>query len=217
MPSYFITGTDTGVGKTWFTSWLVRAWRQQGHKATALKPISSGDRVDAVFLREASGNILSLDEINPIHLLEPAAPLISARAEGIEIDFRELNRSIIATGNRFSHLAVEGVGGWRVPLAPNYEVRDWAKDLALPVVVVALNRLGVLNHTLLTVDSIHAAGLKCAAVVVNAGPDASPDLDFARRENVLLLESLLRLPVFEFDGRAQAAGRVPVCLGGEKT
>ena len=217
MPSYFITGTDTGVGKTWFTSWLVRVWRSQGHNAIALKPVSSGDRDDAVSLREASGNVLSLDEINPVHLLKPAAPLVSASAENRQIDFSALNRSIITTGSRFTHLAVEGVGGWRVPLAPDYEVRDWARDLALPVVVVALNRLGVLNHTLLTVDSIHAAGLTCAAVVVNAGPDASPDLDFARRENVLLLESLLRLPVFEFDGRAQAAGRVPLCLGGEQT
>ncbi len=216
MPRYFITGTDTGIGKTWFTRWLVRAWRLQGYNAVGLKPISSGDRDDAVFLREASGNVLSLDETNPIHFLQPAAPLIAARTENRTIDFPTLNRSILTTANRFSHVAVEGVGGWRVPLASGYEVRDWARDLALPVVVVALNRLGVLNHTLLTLESIHAAGLTCAAVVLNAGPEASPDLDFVRRENVLLLQSLLALPVFEFDGRAEAAGRVPVCLGGEE-
>ena len=168
-------------------------------------------------MREAGGKcILSLDEINPIHLLQPAAPLISARAEKRVIDFSVLNDSIVKTGSRFSHLAVEGVGGWRVPLAPNYEVRDWARDLALPVVVVALNRLGVLNHTLLTVDSIRAAGLTCAAVVVNAGPDPSPDLDLARRDNVLLLESLLRLPVLEFDRGVQATGRLPLWLGGKE-
>jgi dethiobiotin synthetase len=216
MPSYFITGTDTGVGKTWFTRWLVRAWRANGHHAVGLKPISSGDRDDAVLLREASSNALTLDEINPIHFLQPAAPLIAARAENRQIDFPALNASIAESTKRFSHVAVEGVGGWRVPLAPGYEVRDWARDLALPVVVVALNRLGVLNHTLLTVESIQDAGLTCAAVVVNAGPDASPDLDFVRRENVLLLQSLLALPVFEFDGRAEAAGRVPVGLGGEE-
>ncbi len=216
MPSYFITGTDTGIGKTWLTCWLTRAWRQQGHNAAALKPISSGDRSDAEFLREAADNVLSLDEINPIHFREPAAPLLAARVENRDIDFPALNRSIATMSSHFSHLAVEGVGGWRVPLAPNYEVRDWARDLALPVVVVALNRLGVLNHTLLTVDSIRETGLICAAVVVNAGPDPSPDLDLARRDNVLLLESLLRLPVFEFDGRAQASGRVPVCLGGRE-
>jgi len=217
MPSFFITGTDTGVGKTWFTCWLVHAWQLQGHNAAALKPISSGDREDARLIREASGRVLSLDEINPVHFREPAAPLLAARAENRDIDFCPLNRSIAEMRTRFSHLAVEGVGGWLVPLAENYAVSDWARDLALPVVVVALNRLGVLNHTLLTVESIRAAGLTCAAVVMNAGPNPSPDLDLARRDNILLLRSLLGLPVFEFDGRAQAAGRVPVFLGGEET
>jgi dethiobiotin synthetase len=216
MPSFFITGTDTGIGKTWFTCWLVRAWRSHGCNAAALKPISSGDREDARLIREASGNVLSLDKINPVHFREPAAPLLAARAENRKIDFPSLNRSIAEMNTRFSHFAVEGVGGWRVPLAKDYAVNDWARDLALPVVVVALNRLGVLNHTLLTVESIRAAGLTCAAVVMNAGPNPSPDLDLARRDNVLLLKSLLPLPVFEFDGRAQAAGRVPVCLGGKE-
>jgi dethiobiotin synthetase len=216
MPSFFITGTDTGIGKTWFTCWLVRAWRQQGYSAAALKPLSSGDREDARLLRKASGEILSLDEINPVHFREPAAPLVAARAENREIDFATLNPSIAAMSTRFSHLAVEGVGGWRVPLAPKYDVRDWARDLGFPVVVVALNRLGVLNHTLLTVDSIRDAGLTCAAVVLNPGPDASPDLDLARRENILVLRSVLDLPVLELEGGAEAAGRVPVCLGGKE-
>jgi dethiobiotin synthetase len=217
MPSYFITGTDTGVGKTWFTSWLVRHWRLQGQNAAALKPIASGDREDALLLREASENVLSLDEINPIHFRLPAAPLVAARAENRGIDFASLNRSIAEKASRFSHLAVEGVGGWRVPLTPNYDVRDWARDLGLPVVVVALNRLGVLNHTLLTVDSILAAGLTCAGVVVNAGPGpSSPDLDLARRNNVLVLQSLLSLPVFELESGVHATGSVPGWIGGKE-
>ena len=216
MPHFFITGTDTAVGKTWFTAWLVRNWRAQGHEAVALKPISSGDREDARLLREASGDILPLDEINPVHFDKPAAPLIAAQAENRSIDFPALNHSILTASKYYSHLAVEGVGGWRVPLASGYDVSDWARDLALPVVVVALNRLGVLNHTLLTVDSIHAAGLTCAAVVLNPGPNPSPDLDLARRDNVLLLGSLLSLPVFEFERGAETAGRIPVCLGGKE-
>ena len=219
MPSYFITGTDTGVGKTWFTGWLVGAWRQQGHDGAALKPISSGGREDALLLQKAMESRLILDEINPVHFRNPVAPLLAARAENREIDFPVLNHSIKEMESRFSHFAVEGVGGWRVPLAPGYEVRDWARDLALPVVVVALNRLGVINHTLLTVESIHTAGLTCAGVVVNAGPTtgiSSPDLDLFRRDNVLLLRSLLGLPVLEFDRRAEAAGHVPVWLGGKE-
>jgi dethiobiotin synthetase len=213
---FFITGTDTGVGKTWFTCWLVRAWQARGHTAAALKPISTGDREDAHLLREASGDALSLDEINPVHFREPAAPFFAARAENRSIDFAELNRAIKAVRSRYSHLAVEGVGGWRVPLAPGYEVRDWARDLGFPVVVVAWGSLGTLNHTLLTVDSIRDAGLACAGVVVNAGPDKSPDLDLARRRNVDLLRDLTGLPLFEFDRRAQASGHIPVWLGGKE-
>jgi dethiobiotin synthetase len=217
----FITGTDTGVGKTFFTCWLVRAWRLQGHDSTALKPISTGGREDAICLRDAIDSRLALDEINPIHFREPAAPLLAARAENRTIDFKALNQGIHAMRTRFSHLAVEGIGGWRVPLAPGYDVRDWARDLGFPVVVVARGTLGTLNHTLLTVDSIRDAGLTCAGVVVNAGPDespnrVSPDFDLARRRNVDLLRDLTGLPLFEFDRRVQASGHVPLWLGGKE-
>ena len=216
MPRFFITGTDTGVGKTWFTCWLVRRWRAAGHRAAGLKPISTGDRQDAELLREASGEILSLDEINPFHFHAAATPLVAARAENRAIDFAAEKRRIEAL--KLSHLAVEGVGGWRVPLAPGYEVRDWARELEFPVVVVARTGLGTLNHTLLTVDSIRDAGLTCAGVVFNAGAkeDSSPDFDLVRRTNLDLLRGLVLAPVFEFDRRAQAAGEVPVWLGGEK-
>jgi len=207
MRGYFITGTDTGVGKTWFTCALVRAWRAAGHDAVGLKPIATGDRNDAVLLREASGNRLTLDEINPLHFREPAAPLAAAQAENRTIDFAALNRAILDHGARYSPIAVEGVGGWRVPLGPGYDVREWARDLALPVVVVAVNRLGMINHTLLTVESIRAAGLTCAGIVVNNGPGGkSPDFDFARRGNAALLRGLLALPVLELGDGVEAAG-----------
>ena len=218
MPAFFITGTDTGVGKTWFTCVLARLWRAQGHSVAALKPISTGGREDALCLHKAVDSGLGLDEINPVHFREPAAPLLAARGDERSIDFDALNRKIQAIRTRFSHLAVEGIGGWRVPLAPDYEVRDWARDLGFPVVVVARGTLGTLNHTLLTVDSVRAARLACAGVVVNAGPEdsRSPDLDLTRGRNVELLRELLRLPVLDLDGRAQASGHVPVWLGGKE-
>jgi dethiobiotin synthetase len=222
----FITGTDTGVGKTFFTCWLVRAWRLQGDDSAALKPISTGGREDAINLRDAIGSRLTLDEINPIHFGEPAAPLVAARLENRTIDFKALNQGIHTMRTRFSHLAVEGIGGWRVPLSPGYDVRDWARDLGFPVVVVARGTLGTLNHTLLTVDSIRDAGLTCAGIVVNAGPEespnrvssdgVSPDFDLARRRNVDLLRDLTGLPLFEFDRRVQASGHVPLWLGGKE-
>jgi dethiobiotin synthetase len=219
MPSFFITGTDTGVGKTYFTSWLVRAWRAQGRRAAGLKPVCSGDRADAEILRAVSAGELSLDEINPHHFRTAAAPLVAAHEENRAIDFKAENRRIHELSGRFDCLAVEGVGGWRVPLAPGYEVRDWARDLGFPVVVVARGTLGTLNHTLLTVESIRAAGLTCAGVVVNAGlPDSaerSPDFELVRRTNLDLLHDLLLLPVFEFDRGAEIAGEIPVWLGGK--
>ena len=215
---FFITGTDTNVGKTWFTCWLVRAWRQQGHNCAGLKPISTGDREDARQLMHAMGARLQLDEINPVHFREASAPIFAAQAENRSINFVALNERINAMASRFPRVAVEGVGGWRVPLAPQYEVRDWARDLGFPVVVVARGTLGTLNHTLLTVDSIRDAGLACAGVVVNPGPKEklSPDLDLARGRNVALLRDLLGLPVLELDSRVQAAGHVPLWLGGKE-
>jgi dethiobiotin synthetase len=214
MKRLFITGTDTGVGKTWFTCWLVRQWRARGHDAVALKPIAAGGREDAELLRDAAGRALTLDAINPVHLREPAAPLVAARAEERKLDFAALNAAVLRVTARHSHVAVEGVGGWRVPLGPRYEVRHWARDLGLPVVVVARAGLGTINHTLLTCESIRAMGLPCAGVVLNPGWEAT-DSTLARRTNAAVLEDLLGLPVFEIDRAAEAAGEIPVWLGGE--
>lgn len=214
MTRFFITGTDTDVGKTWFTCWLVRQWRARSHDAVALKPIGAGGREDAELLRAAAGDVLELDAINPVHFLEPAAPLVAAQAEKRTIDFTTLNAGIHKVAMHHTHVAIEGVGGWRVPLAPRYEVRHWAHDLGLPVVVVARAGLGTLNHTLLTCESIRAIGLVCAGVVLNPGANDT-DSSTARRTNRAVLEDFLGLPIFEVDRAAEAAGQVPVWLGGE--
>ena len=216
MPRFFVTGTDTGVGKTCFTAWLLQSWRAASHRAVGLKPVSTGDREDARLLQEANGNALPLDEINPIHLQAPLAPFVAAKIENRTIDFPTENRRIAKLASQCTHFAVEGVGGWRVPLAENYDVRAWARDLGFPVIVVARAGLGTLNHTLLTVDSIRDAGLTCAGVVLNPGVETpSPDFDLVRRTNLETLRALLRLPVLDFDGRVHPAGEIPVWLRGE--
>jgi dethiobiotin synthetase len=214
MSRFFITGTDTGVGKTWFTCWLVRQWRARGRNAVGLKPIAAGGREDAELLRAAADGVLALDAVNPVHLREPAAPLVAARAENRKIDLAALNAGVLRLAALHSHVAIEGVGGWRVPIAPRYEVRHWARDLGLPVVVVARAGLGTLNHTLLTCESIRALGLVCAGVVLNPGADETGST-LARRTNAAVLQDFLGLPVFEIDRAAEAAGEVPVWLGGE--
>src|SRR5271168_2624835 len=102
MPAFFITGTDTGVGKTWFSCRLVRSWIARGHAAAGLKPIATGDREDAALLRAAANDALTLDEINPLHFARAAAPLIAAREERRVIDFPALNRVIEAMRGRFT-------------------------------------------------------------------------------------------------------------------
>jgi dethiobiotin synthetase len=216
MTRFFITGTDTDVGKTWFTCWLVRQWRARGHRAIGLKPISAGGREDAELLRAASGDELPLDAINPVQLREPAAPLVAAREENLMIDFAALNAVVLKTAAHYSHVAIEGVGGWRVPLGPRYEVRNWARDLGLPAVVVARAGLGTLNHTLLTVESIRAAGVICAGIVLNPGAESETGaVSMPRRTNGAVLKDLLGLPVLEIDRAVEAAGKVPLWLGGE--
>lgn len=174
----FVTGTGTGVGKTRAACQWVRLWRARGANAAGIKPIGAGVRDDAEQLREASGNILSLDETNPCALSVPLAPWIAAEREGTAVDFERVAAGVEAARRRFSHLAVEGVGGWLVPLSPILTVREWAKELGLPVLVVAPGGLGTLNHVLLTLESIDRAGLPVAGVVLNhflPGPDLAQE------------------------------------------
>ncbi len=223
LHGFFITGTDTGVGKTYVTTWLVQNWRHLGLNGVGLKPLATGDRDDGLRLLEASGGVLSLDQVNPLYLREPAAPVVAARAEGRELTGREVSQTVHRQLEALSlmdvsHVALEGVGGWRVPLANGYEIRDLAVELSWPVVVVALNRLGVINHTLLTVESILATGLQCAGVVLNEGPADDPE---CCKRNLAITTSagLLRdglgsglTPVFELNRTTHAAGEIPLWL-----
>jgi dethiobiotin synthetase len=203
----FVTGTGTGVGKTRTACQWVRLWRTHGVMAAGIKPIGAGDRDDARLLREASGNVLSLDETNPCALSLPLAPWVAAEREGVTIDFVRIATAIEAARRRFTHLAVEGVGGWLVPLAPRVTVRDWARELGLPVLVVAHAGLGTLNHVLLTLESIDRAGLPVAGVVLN---HLSPQPDLAQETNGAALRAWLSpaMPVVEVphDGELPATG-----------
>ena len=167
----FVTGTDTGVGKTRVTCQWVRRWRARGVQAVGLKPISTGDRDDALQLHEAAEAELTLDEVNPCVLPLPLAPWVAARQTGIGvdslIDFDRVAASVAEARRRFSHVAVEGIGGWLTPLAKGRTVREWAVELGLPVLVVAHAGLGTLNHVLLTVESIEKAGLPLLGIVLN--------------------------------------------------
>lgn len=170
--NYFITGTDTGVGKTFFTALLARAARRAGFDTVALKPLCCGSREDVDLLGAATGGELSPDDINPLWFEAPAAPLVAARLENRPVDLEMLAAWFRRHQARRRSLLVEGAGGWLVPLAPGKTVADLAALFDLPVLVVVANRLGCLNHTLLTVENIRARGLTCAGLVLNTPDDA---------------------------------------------
>lgn len=191
--NFFITGTDTGVGKTYVTRLMIEALRSEGRAAAGFKPISCGDREDAKILAATSGDV-HLDEINPVHFDSGLAPHVAALLENKCIEPAQLLESYHALAGKFENVLVEGAGGWQVPITERYFISDLAKDLGLPVILVAANRLGALNHILLTLAAIEAKGLRCAGIVLNQLGD---EMDTPMITNKGILESLTQTPLLD--------------------
>ena len=188
----FVTGTDTGVGKTHTVVQLLRLLRASGLRCAGMKPICCGDRQDAQLLLAAGSEGLTLDELNPVWLKTPAAPFAAAMVEQVVIDIPHILTTFADLEQRFDCIVVEGVGGWLVPIRADYFVSDLASELRLPVLVVAQNRLGCLNHSMLTVRSVQAQGLKCTGLVMNEPPAQK---DIAVSTNVEVLQRFLGVPI----------------------
>lgn len=186
----FITGTDTGVGKTRVTCLLLAALREAGRDAVGYKPVSSGDREDAALLAEACG--LEVDAINPVHFQTAVAPFVAGMLENRVLEPGVLTGGYRDLAERHDVVLLEGAGGWEVPLAPGYAISDLAVELGLPVIVVAANRIGALNHIQLTVRAIQARGLICAGIILNELED---ELDTAKITNKGVLEDLTGVPL----------------------
>ena len=194
--AYFVTGTDTGIGKTLVSSALLHALVQTGVRAAGMKPIAAGTELrdgiwhnDDVDSLAAAANVdLPIDLMSPYFLREAAAPHIAAAQENIKIELPH----ILSCYNRVCAMAdavvVEGVGGFRVPLSDQEDTADLAQQLALPVIMVVGLRLGCLNHALLTADAIKARGLKLVGWVANV-------VDLGMQHGLANMEALrARLP-----------------------
>lgn len=168
----FVTGTDTGVGKTLLTGLLLHHLRRRGCQALAMKPFCSGDRGDARLLYAVQDGELTLDEINPFFFPEPLAPWVAARRHRRSVRLRDVLRRIADVASRCQCLLIEGSGGLLVPLGEGYSVADLVAKLGCEVLVVSANRLGTINHTLLTVQSLQHLGIKGLRVIMMAGPRA---------------------------------------------
>ena len=190
--SFFITGTDTGVGKTHTAVHLLRLLRAAGTSCAGMKPICCGDRRDAELLLAASSDGLTIDDVNPVWLKTPAAPIVGSLTEEVNIDIGQILAAFRALQNQVDHVIMEGVGGWLVPIRSDYFVSDLVVEMGLPVLVVAQNRLGCLNHTALTVRSVLQQKLRCVGVALTG---VSITSDIAAVTNADILKKILNVPL----------------------
>jgi dethiobiotin synthetase len=202
----FVTGTDTGVGKTVASCALIHALRARGVPATPFKPIAAGAverdgrwvNEDTLALMEAAGlDASAAERVTPVLLREPMAPHIAAQREGRTITLEPIRSAFDTLGG---FVVAEGVGGFRVPLADGLDSVDLCRELGLPVVLVVGLRLGCLNHALLTAQAIRAAGVPFAGWIANAIDPAMAAAD----ENVAALEARLDAPLLGRLPREQA-------------
>jgi dethiobiotin synthetase len=201
----FVTGTGTEVGKTVVASAIANAAREAGDRVAVFKPAVSGlddhplraeiwenvrELPDHAMLRLAAGSRQGDDEVAPYRYGPAVSPHLAAALAGERIDPDALRGSALAATEGANLLICEGVGGFLVPLTPEYLVRDLARDLALPVVVVASPGLGTINHTLLTIQAVRGAGLDLAAVVINPWPASPSPMEVSNRETIERLGSV---------------------------
>lgn len=163
----FITGTDTGVGKTWVACHLAKALRAKGFRVGVLKPAESGQGGDALKLKRASGCPAPLSVIRPYHFKRPLAPAVAAAQEGKRVSLKTIQAAYARLRKESDLVLVEGAGGLLVPYGPGLDGAGLAKALGLPLVIVARKGLGTINHSLLTLGAAKQRRLKVLAVVLS--------------------------------------------------
>lgn len=200
--NYFVTGTDTDCGKTYVTALLVRAARAARVDAVGAKPFCCGPRTDVEILAQASDHVDTLNAINPVWLKTPAAPRACEMLGEPAADVPRALTAVRDLAARHTQVFCEGAGGWLVPVAKDCTVADFAADLGWPVIVVVRNKLGALNHTLLTLESVRRRGLPLAGIILN---DVDGRTDEASRTNRAILEESCGCPILEEIARGQTA------------
>ena len=193
MPGIFITGTDTGVGKTYVTQYLAEEFRRQGSDVGIMKPISCGPAKDndALLLKKRLKINDPIHLINPIHLKHPLAPIPAARLEKKKIDLKKIFSAFKELEKKHDLVLVEGVGGVAVPINKNYCVIDLIKDLKLPTIIVARAGLGTINHTLLTVSALREQGIEIMGIILNSFRGK----ELSEKSNAEMIEELSGVPV----------------------
>ncbi|MDZ4743128.1 MAG: dethiobiotin synthase [Verrucomicrobiota bacterium] len=192
--AFFITGTDTNVGKTFVTCLILDALKKRGIKACGYKPLLCGERSDAFSLfHSGHQDGITIDDINPIWMRPPAAPYTASMIENRLIDLGTVFDGFHKLQGLCDCVLIEGVGGWRVPIRKDFFLSDLAEEFSSPVIVVARPNLGTINHSLLTVESIRKGKLPLAGLILN---QSEQDIDLiSANTNPPILEELTGLPI----------------------
>jgi dethiobiotin synthetase len=198
---FFVTGTDTGVGKTIITAALIKASGLLGFKTCGMKPIETGclregDKFipsDGIFIKTVAHVEETVDHISPCCFEEPLAPLPASEIEGRPVDFEKIRKEHASLSHEYDVVVIEGIGGLLVPIRKDYFVLDLAKELRLPLIVVSRPGLGTINHTMLSVNYAIKEGLTVAGIVINysRSPEGSP----AENTNPDVIKEISPVPI----------------------
>lgn len=204
----FITGTDTGVGKTLIAGGIASVLVNSGLRVGVFKPIATGCRTekgklisdDARFLIKYSNCSCGLAIVNPVSYITPAAPYVAAEIEKRPIDYARIEDAYHFICENHDVVIVEGIGGIRVPLSPRVDVLNFADMFKMPVIVVARPNLGTINHTLLTVDAIRINEMPFAGVVISGyKPDTQEPAEQTATKTISEFDDIKILSVVPFD------------------
>lgn len=195
--SYFITGTDTEVGKTWATITLMHYFKQQGLSVIAMKPVAAGctwhdgqlKNEDALLMQKYASIELDYKQVNPFAFEKPVSPHLAAGEN--QVDFLEVSNAYQALKNDVQVLLVEGAGGWLSPITDSEDNASLAKMLNIPVILVVAIRLGCINHARLTYQAIQVSGVECAGWIAM---NVDPKMAFCS-ENITTITNKLNLPL----------------------
>jgi dethiobiotin synthetase len=209
---FFVTGTDTGVGKTIITAALIRAAHILGFRACGMKPIETGCKTagsrqqavvsskgktlipsDGMFLLDIAGTNESIDLITPIRFENPLAPMPASEIEGIPVDLTKIKNAYLDLTKKYDVIVIEGIGGLLVPINREYFVLDLARDFGLPLIVVSRPGLGAINHSMLTVNYALKEGLSVAGIIMNY--THTPEGDLAEKTNPEVIKQISPVPI----------------------
>lgn len=217
LPALYVTGTDTGIGKTMASTALLHVLRRQGHTAVGMKPVASGcehtpqgwRNEDALALQAASAPQPDYATLNPYALPAPLAPELAAADVGVTLSLEPIAQAFAQLRAQAEVVVVEGVGGWAAPLSADLDQADLVRALKLPVVLVVGIRLGCINHARLSAAAIAADGLDCIGWIAN---EVDPQMERIE-ENIGMLRQRLAMPCWGRIGWRPGADAAAQSLG----